>query len=144
MDVLRDRFSRTGARSVHLLEFLFDNDQDDRKAPGYSLRQDNREELRRNMLSELWQEIEEAKQKLKLTYDEDLAKLLDQRLNLEDDIRQVIEKTVATDCYIEEKKTGHRIAHKQIGKVTYWVYFTPQGDGWRVKRAYSHRMEIRE
>ncbi|NLB27639.1 MAG: hypothetical protein GX819_01635, partial [Clostridiaceae bacterium] len=46
--------------------------------------------------------------------------------------------------YIEEKKTGLRVAHKQIGKVTYWVYFTPQGDGWLVKRAYSHRMEIRE
>ncbi len=140
----RDRFSRAGARSVHLLELLFDNDQDDRKAPGYSLRQDNREELRRSMLSELWDEKEEAKQKLKLTYDENLAKLLDQRLILEDDIRQVIENAVATDCYIEEKKTGLRIAHKQIGKVTYWVYYSPQGDGWLVKRAYSHRMEIRE
>ena len=80
---------------------------------------------------------------MKLTYDEDLAELLDQRLILEADIRQVIEEALEKDCYIVEKKTGLHIAHKQIGHVTYWVYFEPEGQGWRVRRAYSHRMEIR-
>ncbi len=139
----RDRFSKAGARAIHLLELIFDGKGEDRAAPRYSLRQDNRELLRRTLLSELWGEVEEAEDKLKLTYDDDLAELLDQRLILEDDIRQVIEEALETDCFIEEKKTGLRIAHKQIGHVTYWVYFEPEGEGWRVRRAYSHRMEIR-
>ena len=139
----RDRFSREGARAVHLLELIFDGKKEDRGAPGYSLRQDNREEVRRRMLTELWGEEEEVEKKMKLTYDEDLAELLDQRLILEADIRQVIEEALEKDCYIVEKKTGLHIAHKQIGHVTYWVYFEPEGQGWRVRRAYSHRMEIR-
>ncbi len=139
----RDRFSKAGARAIHLLELIFDGQGEDRGAPGYSLRQDNRELLRRTMLSELWGEFEEAEDKLKLTYDDDLAEMLDQRLILEEDIRQVIEEALETNCFIEEKKTGLRIAHKRIGNVTYWVYFAPEGEGWRVRRAYSHRMEIR-
>lgn len=140
----RDRFARAGARSVHLLELLFEGEKEDRKAPGYSLRQDNREYLRRKMQKDLWNIEEEGEEKLRLTYDQDLAELLDQRLILEDDIRQVIEEAVDKACYIVEKKTGLHIAHKRIGNVTYWVYFQPQGeDAWLVRRAYSHRMEIR-
>lgn len=139
----RDRFSREGARSIHLLELLFGKADEDRKAPGYSLRQDNREYLRRSMLFELWGIKEKEKDRMRLTYEEDLAELLDQRLILEEDIRQVIEEAVESKCFILEKKTGLHIAHKQIGNVTYWVYFEPEGEGFRVRRAYSHRMEIR-
>jgi len=64
-------------------------------------------------------------------------------LILEDDVRGVIEEAEAQRRYIEEVKSGLRIAHKQIGNVTYWVYYEPDGEAWRVKRAYSHRMEIR-
>ncbi|MDD2572856.1 MAG: hypothetical protein PHP16_06230, partial [Eubacteriales bacterium] len=80
--------------------------------------------------------------RLKLTYDDDLGELLEERLILEEDVRKVITDSLESDCFIEEKKTGLRIAHKQIGNVTYWVYFTTEDEGYRVRRAYSHRMEI--
>lgn len=139
----RDRFSKAGARAIHLLELIFGDGDDNRGAPGYSLRQDNREQLRRDMLTTLWHEKQEALMKLKLTYDDDLADLLEQRLILEDDVREVIEQALEAGQFIEEMKSGLRIAHKRIGNVTYWVFFAPEDDGWRVRRAYSHRMEIR-
>lgn len=138
----RDRFSKAGARTVHLLELIFEGEKEDRKAPGYSLRQDNREWLKRRMLSERWKETQQEVIRLKLTYDDDLGELLEERLILEEDVRKVITDSLESDCFIEEKKTGLRIAHKQIGNVTYWVYFTPEDEGYRVRRAYSHRMEI--
>lgn len=139
----RDRFSKAGARAIHLLELIFGDGDVNRGAPGYSLRQDNRERLRYDMLTNLWHEEQEAVEKLKLTYDKDLAELLEKRLIRENDIREVIEQAVETGEFIEEMKSGLHIAHKQIGNVTYWVFFAPEDDGWRVRRAYSHRMEIR-
>ena len=138
----RDRFSKAGARAVHLLELIFEGEKEKRQAPGYSLRQDNREWLKRRMLKELWQEEQEEVIRLKLTYDDDLGALLEERLILEEDIREVITEAVDTDCFILEKITGLMIAQKRIGNVTYWVYFTPEDEGYRVRRAYSHRMEI--
>lgn len=140
----RDRFTKSGARAVHVLELLFVGDDAERAAPGYSLRQDNRTRLKHRMLKELWQEEQEALVKLNLRYDDDLATLLDERLILEDDIRAVIEHALETGQFIEVTSTGLRIAHQKIGHVTYWVYFAPEGDAWLVRRAYSHRMEIRE
>ena len=43
----------------------------------------------------------------------------------------------------ERKSSRGCVSYKQIGHVTYWVYYAPEGEAWRVKRAYSHRMEIR-
>lgn len=138
----RDRFSKAGARSIHLLELIFGEADDTRDAPSYSLRQDNRERLKYNMLTNIWHEKQKDVIKMKLTYDKNLAELLEKRLILEDSIRQVIEEALETGCYIKEAKSGLHIAHKKIGNVTYWVYFAPEDDGWRVRRAYSHRMEI--
>lgn len=140
----RDRFTKAGARAVHLLELMFPGDDLARAAPGYSLRQDNRARLKQRMLRAWWHEEQETIVKLHLRYDKDLAELLDERLILEDDIRAVIEHALATGQFIEVTSSGLRIAHKKIGHVTYWVYFAPEGDGWLVRRAYSHRMEIRE
>lgn len=139
----RDRFSKAGARAVHLLELIFGTNTGDERAPGYSLRQDNRALLKRSMLRDLWHEVQEEEDRLILIYDDDLGELLEKRLILEEDIREVIEEAEATSRFIEEVKSGLRIAYKQIGHVTYWVYYAPEGEAWRVKRAYSHRMEIR-
>lgn len=139
----RDRFSKAGARAVHLLELIFGTNTGEERAPGYSLRQDNRALLKRTMLRDLWHEEQEEEDRLILIYDDDLGELLEKRLILEEDIREVIEEAEATSRFIEEVKSGLRIAYKQIGHVTYWVYYAPEGEAWRVKRAYSHRMEIR-
>jgi hypothetical protein len=95
------------------------------------------------MLRDLWHEELEEEDRLILIYDDDLGELLEKRLILEEDIRKVIEEAEATSRFIEEVKSGLRIAYKQIGHVTYWVYYAPEGEAWRVRRAYSHRMEIR-
>lgn len=140
----RDRFTRAGARAVHILELIYGPERaEDRPAPGYSLRQDNREELKREMLSEFWKETQEGPQRLALVYDPELAELLEKRLILEEEIRQVITRALENGSFLRDAASGVMIANKRIGSVTFWVYFRPEDGAWRVLRAYSHRMEIK-
>lgn len=140
----RDRFTKSGARAVHILELIYDGKSAaGRDAPGYSLRQDNREGLKRAMLAEFWNEKQPEPKRIPLTYTKELAALLEKRLILERDIREVISNAIETGSFIREGNSGVMIANKRIGHVTFWVSFTPEGDGWQVLKAYSHRMEIR-
>lgn len=139
----RDRFTKSGARAVHILELIYGSgNAEARAAPGYSLRRDNREGVRRDMLTQFWNEKQEERERLALVYDAEVAELLEKRLILEQDIRQVISGALEDKGFIREEKTGLMIASRRIGNVTFWVYFKPENQSWRVCRAYSHRMEV--
>lgn len=74
---------------------------------------------------------------------ESVGKKISDELILEEDIRQVIARTEQTGAYLEDSQTGHCIAHRKIGYLTYWVEFIPWENGYRVFNAYSHRMTIK-
>ena len=141
----RDRFAKSGARAVHVLELIYGGENaETRAAPGYSLRRDNREGVRRGLMEEFWNEKQEEPERLSLIYDAEVAELLENRLILEQDLRRVMSGALETGSFIREAKTGLMIASGRIGNVTFWVYFKQENDVWRVCRAYSHRMEVKQ
>ena len=57
-------------------------------------------------------------------------------------IREVLEKA-QQGRRILDRTSGCYIAHRQVGNVTFWVYFREKESGvYEVVRAYSHRMTI--
>lgn len=139
----RDRLVKRKGTAVHILELLYDPQEAlERKAPGYSLRRDNRFELKRQLLEELWNEKAPKEDKMKLVYSQETENELEERKILESDIRQVLEWS-ENGHRIRDGKSGCMIGHRQVGNVTFWVYYRVREDGvYEVERAYSHRMAI--
>jgi len=72
----------------------------------------------------------------------DLRILLEERGIRDENIRSVL-------CFAESGRqfhthgaSGRRLAYFTPSKVTYWVEYEPETDGFRIYRAYSHRMKI--
>ena len=57
-------------------------------------------------------------------------------------VRQVIAFAESTSTKLVNTSTNRLIAHLRIGNITCWVEYAPEGDGYRVYRAYTHRMDI--
>lgn len=70
--------------------------------------------------------------------------VLEQRGIRDEDLRGVIDAAEEEGSYHLEKATGHRLAARRTDQVTFWVEYTPEGEGFRIHRAYSHRMKIIE
>ena len=113
-----------------------------RRAPTWSVRRDNRFELKRKVREEIWQEKVKKEEQMKLVYSQETETLLEERKILESDIREVLEKA-QQGRRILDRTSGCYIAHRQVGNVTFWVYFREKESGvYEVVRAYSHRMTI--
>lgn len=79
---------------------------------------------------------------MKLVYSQETETLLEERKILESDIREVLEKAQQGQRILD-RTSGCYIAHRQVGNVTFWVYFREKESGvYEVVRAYSHRMTI--
>jgi Fe-S oxidoreductase len=147
----RDFFADRGKPTLHLLDVLYEQDlaaRAERPGPRFSQRHDNRAELKRRLLTELWEETvpEPRDDALQLQLSEEVADRVDERLILEEDIRQVIAYAERTGNRFLNPDTGHYLAYHKPANVTYWVEYTPADDdgqdGYCVHNAYSHRMEI--
>lgn len=77
-----------------------------------------------------------------LLLEPDVRDLLDKRGIREDDIRQVLNFAKSNRQFLIHEVTGHHLAHFTPAKVTFWVEYLPQDDGYRIYNAYSHRMRI--
>lgn len=71
-----------------------------------------------------------------------LRNLLEERGIREEDIRQVLSFAESGRQFHTQEGTGHRLAYFAPSKVTYWVEYGVEGDGFRVYNVYSHRMRI--
>jgi Fe-S oxidoreductase len=143
----RDFFADRGKPTLHLLDLLYENDlaeRADRPGPRFSQRHDHRAQLKRRLLTELWEETvtEPESSPIELEFSEEIAERVDQRLILEEDIRQVVTYAERTGNRFRNPETGHFLAYHRPANVTYWVEYTPAGEGYRIHNAYSHRMEI--
>jgi Fe-S oxidoreductase len=139
----RDRFRAAGRDSRHLLEILYPqalSTQTPWKAPTWSLRQENRAKLRREMLEELWGEKAEEAPLMELMISEDLERKLEATHILHSDIAAVISRAEAGQARLIDSATGHFLANSRPGNVTFWVEYTPSASGYEVHNAYSHRM----
>jgi hypothetical protein len=68
--------------------------------------------------------------------------LLEERRILIEDLQKVIDHAETTGAKLVHPKTGHLKASFKPYKVTFWVEYSPSGDGYIVHNAYSHRMEV--
>jgi len=143
----RDSFARTGEPVLYLLDFLFPGKGDaaTRPAPGFTLRQENRARFRERLLKRYWEE-EVTEQpsftQIQLHLDSETEALLDRRRILKDDVRKVIRYAEKTGRRLYDEEKQHFLAYHKPVRVTYWVAYAPEGSGYRVFTAYSHRMTI--
>lgn len=70
--------------------------------------------------------------------------LLEERGIREEDLRTVISCAEKGRQFHTHDATGHRLAYGTPSKVTYWVEYGSESDGYRIYRAYSHRMKIHQ
>lgn len=140
----RDRYTKAGAKSMHLLELYYEPEKAAvHEAPTWSKRQDNRRWLKRQALRQLWGEDNKETENMKLYYTEELKELLEERMILEEDIREVIQTAEESQQKIRDTKQDCFIAGKQIGNVHFWVYYREKADGYEILNTYSHRMNFR-
>jgi glutamate synthase (NADPH) small chain len=147
----RDRFASKGKRTFHLLDLIFETDLEKaatRPSTGFSYRQENRAKLKRRLLNLLWKEAlpekEEAHMSINLQLNDRVKEDMEKRHILIEDIQKVIEYAERTGRKFVNPDNGHNLAHYRPLRVTYWVEYQSQDQGFLVHNVYSHRMEILE
>ncbi len=138
----RDRFAREGRESMHLLELCYATPP--LPPPDISEKRRNRLALRQGLLKEIWgEDVLEKDMGFVLNITEEARDLMDRRMILETDVRDVLEGYRETGEAVSELDTGLLVARRRLGNVTFWVKFTQEGENeYTVRRAYSHRMTI--
>ncbi|HWQ51527.1 MAG TPA: FAD-dependent oxidoreductase [Terriglobales bacterium] len=140
----RDIFAKGGKPAVHILDLLFGLNPTDRTPPTWTVRRQNREELRRTMEKRFGAEKTPPEiPSVKLIIPDEIKKAIDADYMLESDIAAVVAHCEATGQKIENRADGTFSGHLRIGYRTHWVKYRPEGDGYRVLTAYSHRMNIK-
>ena len=134
----------------HMLDLLFGSGGEDRarqKPPDWSARRANRLELKTRLLREFWGEDMRLNLKpyehISLLIDDDLREKMKRDLIMIDDIRLVVHQAELSGRKLIYDD-GRVLAHLKIGQHTYWAEYRPEGEGFRVVNAYTHRMRIKE
>ena len=143
----RDNFAARGKRTFHLLDLIWgaDGDAAERSAPDYSNRRENRIRVKNRLLQEVWNEtmLKEMDQ-MRIEISQPLRKLMEQRMILVDDVKQVIRHAEETGEKMLDQESSRWVAHFRPGCVTYWVEYSAQSSDFVVHNAYSHRMLVVE
>jgi Fe-S oxidoreductase len=140
----RDNFASQGKGAYHLLDLIFGTEEDRLiEGPGYSQRQENRARLKTLLLREIWGEsVEEPRVDVTVIIPENVKRIMEDRMILVGDVAKVIAHAESTGSKLKNVENGHYIAYLQPVSVTYWVEYSPEGDGFLVHNAYCHRLEI--
>jgi NADPH-dependent glutamate synthase beta subunit-like oxidoreductase len=140
----RDNFVSQGKRTFYLLDLLFGaGEPNGLEAIDYSQRRENRGRLKRELLGELWGErMAEPQTAVKIIIPDDVRRVMEERMILVADVTAVVAHAEATGDKLQDTANGHYLASHRPVSVTYWVEYSPQGDGFLIHNAYSHRIEI--
>ncbi len=142
----RDQLAKTGKPVLHLLDILFADASRPADEPPASI--SARRENRRRLKAEILARYSEAEppprqewEELTLVIPAPVAKLLEERRILEDDIRRVLFASKdGGSCFVHAD--GRRLASARLGEVTFWVEYRLAGDTYHIERCWSHRMTI--
>jgi glutamate synthase (NADPH/NADH) small chain len=145
----RNALAASGKRVLHVLDLIFPADTDPclRKASGYSDRNENRYRLKETALKTIWGDkgrAMEAYETIELHIADDTFAHMEERRILRSDVQKVIDHAEKTGKKLFNPATGRSCASFRPGHVTYWVEYSPEGNGFTVHSAYCHRMEIVE
>jgi Fe-S oxidoreductase len=142
----RDRIFAAGKRCLHLLDLLYPSpcaDPAGQPGPGYSGRQEARAELRATLLREIWGEsAPEPAHQPGFAASTEVQALLEDRRILIADLRDALGASLATGRFLRDAESGRILVSHRPRRVTFWALFEPDGDGWRLVNAYSHRMIV--
>jgi hypothetical protein len=141
----RDRLAAEGKRAWHVLDFLFPAPGTDpaAKGPGFSERHENRARLKDRLLRDVWGEkAPDQPEGLPLAYAPGVAESMEERRILREDVLAVVAQAERTGRWFVEEESGRMLAGFAPRRVTYWVEYRREGEGFMVTRAWSHRMEL--
>lgn len=142
----RDNFAGQGKRAYHLLDLIFAGEQDTpagSAGPGYSERQENRARLKTSLLREVWGEaVNEIQAAVNIVIPDTVRRIMEERMILVEDVTQVITQAENTGNKLHHAAKDCYIAYFQPANVTYWVEYQPRADGFIVRNAYCHRINI--
>lgn len=163
--VCREQLRGSDKRCVHLIDFLFpekgDVDVATRPKIGISERRENRVKLKQKLSEDLAGKSKHSdiktldvsdgigtlnmkdRERMVLHISPDVARRLEERRILHDDIRETIAHGEATGQKMQSDQTGHFLACHRPRLVTFWVEFSPADTGYYVHNGYCHRMEIK-
>ena len=85
----------------------------------------------------------DAYEKIRLNISGDVARLMEDRLILVEDLQKVIHYAETSGKKLVNPATGRSLAYYRPKAVTYRVEYTPNGDEYQIHTAYSHRMVMK-
>lgn len=143
----RDQLAKTGKPVLHILDLMFPDLAHPATEPpaGISVRRANRRMLKAELLKrhghghpplQPWED-------LRLLISAPVAALLEERRILEDDLRQIIHRSMKQGRCFTHGADGRKIASAEIGEVTFWAEYREGEEGFAVLNAWSHRMRIK-
>lgn len=137
----RDRFAREGRKSMHLLELVYGTSAD--HCPDISAKRFNRLSLKNQLLEEIWnEEVIAVDLGFTVEYTPEAEAMMDDRMILKTDVVRVLQALRETGEAIRDEESGFLLTRARLGNVTFWVKYEEVDGGYRVHRAYSHRMNI--
>ncbi len=146
-----EHFRKEGKNTSHILEILFGqsiNRIETGKRTSWSLRQDNRRRLFEKIQNEFLPEAEkpavEEWENLKLYIEPEIFEEMEERMILIRNVQRLIYESEISGQKILDPGTGRYTASNKPGVVTYWAEYSPEKDGYRLHKAYSHRLEIKD
>ncbi|SMP51873.1 pyridine nucleotide-disulfide oxidoreductase/dicluster-binding protein [Anoxynatronum buryatiense] len=147
----KDLFVSSGKRTYHILDLIYGTDQEDagmKKMPTLSQRHQNRANVKRWLLKEIWGEEEKMDhtkaRNYELVISEEVIELMEDRYILFEDIEKVIDSARINKERFHNPADNSYLARLRLENVTYWVRYEESGGKIVVNRVYSHRMEVVE
>lgn len=147
----RDVFARRGKEAAHLLRALFPSDAGglwDLPVPTATQGRENRRWLKRQLLlrycPEEGDKMETAHTAAPLLITPELLEKMDRGYLLREDVEAVVETCERTGRSLTNPKTGTRVGHAQVGRMTVWVEYRNLENCRELVNVYAHRMQILE
>ncbi|WP_169717717.1 hypothetical protein SPSIL_036980 [Sporomusa silvacetica DSM 10669] len=140
----RDVFADLQKPCRHVLDVLFDINDDSRKPPSLTERRHNRVVLKADLLKNIWREdgYSVVLPTPSISISHELMQKLNKHLITEDDIRDTINFCETSGNKIFDTETGYYIGHQKQKFITYWVIYQVEGDSYKLINAYCHRLSI--
>jgi NADPH-dependent glutamate synthase beta subunit-like oxidoreductase len=159
----RDVFSFTGKEAWHILDILFNLQNEKRKPPSLMQRRINREYLKTYLSASVRKggppdenfrtktEIAEMAngnysddppENVSVKISDELMSKMNKLLILEEDVKRTIFHCESTGEKLLETQSSANIGHLKIGSITYWVVYKKEGVEHVLLNVYSHRMSF--
>ncbi len=147
----REHYTAEKKNSWHLFEYLFGPSEHRAtlgKRISWSSRQENRRRLREETGNKFASGLKPAEpeewERLRLFIGPEVYDRMEERMILVRNIQKLIYDAELSGRKIVDPLTNRITASDKPGIITYWAEYSPENDGFRVHRAYSHRLEIKE